>query len=293
MGMRVGELVDQVFNEILVGTYAASYNELADACGPDDQVLTLSLVPNGPAKGGLLALFDELCMVVDVSPQQRQVTVIRGVRGTSRAPHSVGTLVEANPRYWRALVRKAAYDELRSWPKRVYRTEAYRTTLARGGLAIHVQNASQLPVWDVLAVRRTSRHITDQRDFGVSYSSAIDVHSDGDCWVYLDCPTPADAAVTVHLATAWNVGGPWDDLVDLAAVGLDDSQVDALVIGTAWRLVTPREIRRLQTEAQGQSRTPQEVPAGATSQLGFRLKLMRDQRLDEEAERLLERKGHL
>lgn len=292
--MLVGELVDRIENEWLIGTYAASYNQLATAVGPDDLELTLSFTPNGPAAGGLLALYDELCQVVNVVPQSNKVQVIRGVRGTSRAPHGVGTLVEANPRYWRALVRDSAYRELRSWPKELYRTEAFRAPLAERALSIQVQLASQLQVRRVLAVRRTASCAIDSRDFRVTYADALDVNIDGDAWVYLDCPTPRAGNVVVHCATDWKLGSTtWDDLTDLADVGLTDSQADALIIGSTWRLVTGREVRRLQTEAQGQSRTPQEVPVGATSQLGLRLFSLRNERIADEIAQLAWREGHL
>lgn len=309
--MLVGELVDQVFGQYLEGTFASAYNVLtAPVAVTDAPTTTISLQfqTSGPGVGGLIAIDDELMMAVSVSTASsaKEVVVVRGVRGTSVANHAQGALVESNPRFWRSLVRATAYSELQSWPRALYRYEVVRTALGPGQIALHVVPQSQLAVRRVLKVERAGHLPNDNRMFGQSYRTAFNQQINGDCWVYLDGAIPQSQpfttnpaggglGVVVHLATDWDLAGAsnWSDQTDLAEVGLSDSQADVLVLGTCWRLIVGREIRRLQFEAQGQNVTAAQEPAGQNAALGMRLKALRDMRIEDEIAKLLDHESRL
>lgn len=293
--MLVREVVDTVRNEWLEGTYATVYNALDAPLDSTNGSLTLKYNVAGCSPGGLLAIGDELCSIVAVTTNEKRVEVVRGVRGTPRSEHLAGAVVEPNPRYWRALIRTAAYQELWSWPNRIYRRESVRGILAVGDLAVEVRPGSGLAVRLVIDFQRAARHTNDARSFKIAgingHRVAHNVARDGDCWVYLDNPTPWDGlAYVAHVGTDWNTNASsWTDSTDLTDVGLDDSLASLLILGTTWRLIVGREARRLQMEAQGQSRTPGEVPAGSTATLGLRLKALRDEAIEQEAARLSSR----
>lgn len=309
--MLVGEAVDQVFGQYLEGTFASAYNVLAEPVSITEApttTISLQFQTSGPGVGGLIAIDDELMMAVSVSTaaSAKQVTVLRGVRGTSIANHVQGALVESNPRFWRDLVRATAYSELQSWPRALYRYEVVRTALGPGQIALQVIPQSQLAVRRVLKVERAGHLPNDGRTFGQSYRTAFNQQIDGDCWVYFDTAIPqsqpfttnaagGSLGVVVHLGTDWDLGGAhtWTDQTDLAELGLSDSQVDLLVLGTTWRLVVGREIRRLQFEAQGQNVTAAQEPAGQNAALGMRLKALRDMRIEDEIAKLLDYENRL
>ncbi len=73
---------------------------------------------------------------------------------------------------------------------------------------------------------------------------------------------------------------------DLSTTFLPATALDILSIGAAWRLTSPREIRRNFDEVQGDTRRSEEVPPGANLGGARELGRLRLQRINEEVSRL-------
>lgn len=291
----VGDAVDRCFRVYLDQTYERDRNSLANPVDAGDDTITLKYAKAGPAAGGLIAIGRELCAVIDTASNGRDLTVLRGIDGTFADSYDAGRLVEINPRYGRGTIVEEMYWELKSWPDDIYRVARHSITSPRCDTAFEVVDLDAR-IRRVLDVQRPSRASTfgrnDGRGFRIEWRAAYDVSTEGDAWVYLD-ERSVGSAYRVIVGTDWPVTlGDWNENLDLQAdVGMTEGLIDALVGGATWRIVFAKEISRLQLEAQGQARDPQEIPAGALARLGLQLRSLRDGCLDTERARLVGRYG--
>lgn len=288
----VGELVDATLNRWLVGTYRSKTNVLDQDIDDATDTIECKFPPPTVGDGTLIAIDDEL-MEVTRTPQQQTLQVIRGVRGTNAADHTVPATIEINPRYPRLSVRAAMLDEIVSWPETLFAVTAVDMSPTSGTLDLSGQLTGRA-VRRVLAVWRDGTSTSDDRWRPADWTSAKDARGPGTCDIYLDNVQALSTTARnyrVVVGTEFDTTD-FDDGVDLqATVGVPRSAEDVLQLGIAYRLVTGREAKRLYTEAQGESRDATEMGSLDIARFGIQLMQMRDSGIAREAKRLKDRYG--
>ncbi len=275
----VGDVVDRCLNTWLLGTYSAQFNALsADATAADTE-LDMQLPPGEIGTGSLVAVDDELCYVAERDTTNNRLTVVRGVRGTIAATHQSGTPVEVNPRFPRFLIRAAMVEELDGWSPKLYQPKTYTASLTSTGTTIPIEGQiDEVDVFGVIRVRRASIASFDDR---YRRTNGYDVHGDFEGaggTIMLADVVGTTTTFNVTVACGFNtdqIEDFGDDADLIADVGLSRGMVEILELGAAYRVLMGRGSIRLYPEAQGQSRTAQEVggrdiPAFAQALLGLR-----------------------
>lgn len=286
----VAELIEETTNH-LYGTHRSLLNVL-DGAVSDTTTTTFTMEDSVDpiAVGAFLSVDDELVYVRSKNAATKQVTVLRGQRGSTAATHADGALVEVNPRFPRFRVRRALQDEIRSWPDSVFRVAAVNLDTSDGVSGYNLAGVSS-DFYAVLDVQLGPRSASDRVD--VTHPSFYVVR-DADTAIFA---SGAGIVVTGVLPTEARdlrvvVARPFDvstftDATSLEnTVGLDAAQVDIPPLGAAWRLMAARDVKRSFGEGQGEPRRAEEIPPGFAASTATFLKRTRDARLSEEAIRL-------
>lgn len=291
----VGQLIDATLNRWLYGTYRTRTNILnSDILETADNV-PCKYPPVSVGTGSLIAIDDELMEVIGV-PQNNNLPVIRGVRGTAQDVHTAPATIDINPRYPRLSVRAAMLDEIVSWPETMFNVQPFAiTTDPTGGTPSATIDVSTTiapaKVRRVLAVWRQSKRVTDDRWYSVDFNSAKDARAIGTCDIYLSSVDDCTGSYRVIIGTDFVTDIFTDDTDLQAYTGIPRSAEDVLQLGAAWRLVTGHEAKRLYTEQQGESREAAETGTLDLARFGAQLMQMRDAGLAREAGRLKDRYG--
>lgn len=271
----------------LTGTHRGQYNFLAS--GIDDIVtqLTVEDEPGGINSGALLSIDDEIMYVRTATPANKTCTVHRGWLGSTPAAHAENTPIEISPRFPRFIIKNALRDEIRSWGSGIFAIDSFEVVVGVN------QRALDLTFLDgnwyqVLSVFRSARAGLDAdlalRGRTVRHSSGYP----GGAFV-LDAGVPDGTVVTMTVATPF-VLDDWEDTTDLVDdCGLQETMLDIPPIGACWRLLSPREITRLDPGTQGEPRSAAEIQAGMIAATARGYKALRDTRLADETYRLRSR----
>lgn len=210
-------------------------------------------------------------------------TVQRGWNGSAAAAHSDDAIVEVNPLFstWRIFSEINA--EIHSISPRIYQiktvtataTNAYTYNLAADVLdVLHVQynetgGSGDWPVlhrWAFLANQDTS------------------VYASGRTLTFYEKPVPGRTIRVTYAAPLAPLAAIGDTVETTS--GLPASAVDIPSLGAAARLLSSREARRSQIDAQPESRQAADVPPGAAGDAAGRLFAIRDRRIREEESKL-------
>src|SRR5215831_291282 len=288
--MQIGELIDDLLNETLLGTYRAHFNELKNAIGATDVSITTLFPIQGIGDGSYLEMGQELMYVVPggVNVTAQTLAVLRGVRGTTPIAHGPNAGISINPRFARSVILSAMQEEVRSWPISIFRAVQIDTTV--GAYATNIDLAAAVGANDILRTIKVWRR-GDQPDQNrwipiTGWRFERDLFSMGSADLYLAKTYSSGQEFRILVARPFPDPVNWTETTDLTAVFIPQSCADIIKYGSAWRLVTGREVRRNFTEIESEGRNAQEVPPGANLTLGRNLKLMRDGRLAEEITRL-------
>ena len=268
----------------LNGVRRAEITKLTTTVTSDAGSLVLTYSPAGVRTGALLAVDDELVYVWAYNTGTLTATVERGYAGSTAAAHTAGALIEVEPTYPRAHIIRALRDEILSWGSSLYQIAT--TTLAASATTrtISLPAANVIKVLDVwraapsgtTAPRRVAyRFLRDQDTTLYPGGTAIS----------LDAAVDSGTDLFVTYAAPYTIT-TFDSTTSLDAIGLSDNVLDIPPLGAAYRLVTTGEVHRNDTQAHGQSRNAEDVPAFAIARVGTVLKQLRDQRLQEETNRL-------
>jgi hypothetical protein len=289
LGRTLGELV--AATEEHLGKSRHQMNKLADPI-PDGTAGTITVQHEigGLRPGTYFEVDDEVMYVWAVTGQT--VTVERGQLSTVPAVHADNSLVRVNPRFLRVSILRALREEIASWPLSVYAVmqgefdlAVDTTSMDVTGIPPGTHGVRLLKVWrqQTGTVNRPDRwpHVS-----GVMLEPAanVDFYPSGYRLVWPKTYT----ASTYQVA----LGGPFrtapfTTATDLGSIGLTASMVDIPPMGAAARLLLPREISRTDDAAIGRSRLAEEVPPGHTSRTAAELFTWRDNRIEDEARRLL------
>ena len=281
--MIVSELIAET-QHMLYGVHRGNLNFTAQALDDEDTDFSLADDPKGVAQGTLLSVDDELMLVRQASQSSKTVTVKRGWLGTEQVEHTAGSLVEVNPRFPRIEVRRALRDEIRSWGTGMFQviTEFVDITSSTRSVDLSVFDEGW---FHILRATRTARTGSDA-DVAVRFRThtASADHPFGS--LVLEEAPGAAVTLSITVAAPFSVGEFTDDLDLNEDIGLEESMFDIPKIGACWRLLSPREINRLDTTAQDEPRSAADVQAGMIAATARGYKQLRDTRLADESTRL-------
>lgn len=284
--MNVADAVE-ITKRQLQGSHRGQLNFLASAVSSAATSFTFTEELQGLQIGSVLSIGDELVYVRSTTPGTKNATVVRGWLGSTASTHVVDTVVEVNARWPRVEIKRALLDEIRSWGSSLFRVETFSATVGVSGRTIDLSNLESVP-YRVLSVNRSPR-TGETVDLGLRFRQSRESPTYPFGSIVLD--KSPEQAVTVSVSVAMPfVTDRFDDSTDLETdVGLSDSMLDIPPLGAVWRLLSTREVFRLELGTQGEPRSAQEVQAGMTAAVAQRYRDQRDRRLADEAYRLSSR----
>jgi hypothetical protein len=288
--MLIQELIDDLLNETLLGTYRAHFNQLLNPISDTDSVLTVIHPFAGVGDGSYLEIEQELMYVVPkgINQTAKTAVVIRGVRGTTAVPHVANLGVSLNPRFARSVILASMQEEARSWPISMFQVQQIDISLPASVSSIDLATAldSDKIIRTVRVWRRADDPDVNRWIPLNGWRFEKDLFQAGSADLFLAKIYDQGREIRILVALPFDDPAGWTELSPLSDSGIPDSAADVLKYGAAWRLITGREARRLFTEIESEGRNSQEVPAGTNLALGRNLKLVRDGRLAEEISRL-------
>jgi hypothetical protein len=218
--------------------------------------------------------------------------VIRAAGGSTAASHAENARVVVNPVFSRFAVFRELNNELAALSAKglfaartvdlTYQAsiQGYNLTSVTSAekiLEVRAQRSGSDKRWDTVARNR----------WELQRNADTNVFASGFCLQLLD----GDPGRKVRVTYAGVFGALTSEASDPndATVGFPATANDILPMGAAIRLALPREVARNVFEAQGEPRRATEVPPGAQVQSALALKRLYDERVREEANRLMRR----
>lgn len=270
----------------LYGMQQGQFNFLTSTINDSATTLTVDLNTGGIQAGVLIGIDDEIIFVKAVSGQV--ATVSRGWDGSTAASHTAGAIIEVQPRFPRFAVKQALLDEINSWPKSLYQSPV--PIEMAGSTTTRAYNLTSLgDFYDVLDVWRDpytgSTAPVPVLGWKVERKAETSDYASGKALIL---PVALSEAVNLRIT----VSKPFTTTTFTSGtdvnttIGLATSMNDIPPYGAAWRLLAPLEIKRSFTNAQPEPRMAEEVPAGSALRTAAGMKALRDERINEESDRL-------
>lgn len=271
----LGTLAQNVYNR-LVGSFREEVSSLAANINVPVTTLQLSSVPSQMGVGTVLAIDYEMFYVTAWDPGAKIATVVAGYAGTTPAAHVLGTVTVVNPRFPLVACLKGVTDALRAVPVSI--PAVYTTTVSVGNVQ-YLADLTQADARFTVEAYGLLEALIDMPDDGFIYQQVGVVQPVR--WTdYLDARLvkagghlllrlgqgrgmqvlPASMTVTIASPVVVNGAGPTSDLTTLC--GLPDSMADVIELGAWLQLLGDQESKRSDRGNLGESRRPEEVPAG-------------------------------
>ena len=270
----------------LSNTGRPEINKLTNSENSSDASIQFDFALGSIAPGAVVCADLEEMYVFSVSAPS--ATVQRGFAGSPAASHSAGALVEVNPLFsnWRILCEiNAELAALTSPSNGIYAVDTIDidvTTASTYNLDVDVTNVLMVqtntlgPGMDWPRLRR----------WDVLYNQDTGSFGSGVALQLYEVPSPG-RQLRVTYATGFSPLGNLTD--DAESAGLPTTAADIPSIGAAARLLSSREARRSQLDAQPEARQAADVPPSTARSAAAQLFALRDRRIKEEAARLSRR----
>ena len=219
------------------------------------------------------------------------VTIQRGMQGSTANNWVAGSMIEVEPRFSGFQIAEAVRDTIRSLPNNLYAvstaTAEFSTTAQSVTVAAMNDQDHDTPgtgFYHLLSATRTAR---DQEDRLLNLNCTVQRQMDGTYKVIRQ--EKLEKAVTVNLIYAHPFVTTTLSLDTLlgTTVGMPDSMLDIPSLGASARLLLGEESLRLDLHAQGDSRSDVAVAAGDRARYSMILQGQYDRRVSEEARRLM------
>lgn len=291
VGFCFSRIVDMV-----LGTTREQVAQLTASIANNDTTLNLAFA-GVVAPGAILSIDDELIYVWNAVPDSNGLvcTVQRGYRNTTPDAHSALDLVLINPYFSSYEVHQCMRDEIRSWPPQVFQVKTVdlpAVNFVQGydlgainpwimALKCQISPNTTIPEPDSEAWS-TVPFLVDQDANTTSFPSGNSLTITAPGGIYL-------APQTIHFtyAAPFDVDTSFVNATDLVnQVGIDESDLDIVIYGGAWRLVAGMEIRRNLFNAMQTSGDLQQTPPGAILHEADYYKTIRNERLGDAQRRL-------
>jgi len=234
--------------------------------------------------GDFICLGTEIAFVSEIDAGTGTLTVLRGIDGTEDTDTiPAGTIIEVGWRFPTADLFAWVGDEIRSWPVNVY-------VVASEDVAVGVSTRSvDLPLTRFSFPLRArykfgTREWVDipRKTWRIEQGLPTDQFASGNALIV---PSGISGSVIVEYAQRLDTATIAMATV-LDDVGANDTLVDALLYGVAWRAMAPEEGGRADRTSQPEPRQADEVKAGDALRTASAYKALRDMRLSEEIRRL-------
>lgn len=278
-----GALLDRVERQLLSGV-VEERNQLASGVDASATQFVMKYELGGLRAGTVFEIGSELIYIWTATTGTKTLVVQRGYGGTTAASHSADAIAISSPRFPRQQMLDALnqdIDDLSSPSNGLFRVVAQNVTYNGSDRQVDLTSATN--VIDLIDVR--VRYLSDdypfirgvrlQRDLPTSdFASGFALVFDQDCVagtlrVRYKAPFVRASSTSTNLQSTCFI---------------PESMEDILEMGVMTRMMASREIRRNFTEAQGDTRRADEVPAGAVrDSLTNILRLRRDRIIAEKA----------
>lgn len=288
MTATTSDLIERTRFHLMTGMFEAQ-NVLSADITAGATGLTFTYTLGGIQEGAVLACGLELMRVWQVtSATGNAVTVQRGYAGTTAAAHTTAELVTVNPRFSDFHILKALNDDLSALSAHgLYQVKTQVLTF--DGTARAIDLASD--VIDVLEVRYDESGgskrwpLIDQWTLLHDMSTADFPSGKA---LRLDRQPEVNVNIRVHYKAPFTALSALTD--DVTAVsGLHAEALDIPPLGAAAMMASARDIRRTDTQAQGDTKRANEVPAGTPQGAARTLLSQRQLRIGQEQGRLYQR----
>ena len=223
------------------------------------------------------------------------VTIQRGMQGSTANNWVAGSMIEVEPRFSGFQIAEAVRDTIRSLPNNLYAvstaTAEFSTTVQ--SVTVDEMNDQDLDpdvltpgtgFYHLLSATRTARSSEDRL---LNLNCTVQRQMDGTYKVIRQ--EGIEKAITVNLIYAHPFVTTALDLDTVlgTTVGMPDSMTDIPSLGASARLLLGEESLRLDLHSQGDSRSDASVAAGDRARYSMILQGQYDRRVSEEARRLM------
>lgn len=282
--MLASELIEETRRLLFTGQ-REERNKLATSIGTPDTSLTMSYPLQSINRGAKLSIDLEDIYVwgtanLTVSP------VDRGQWGSVAAPHTAGAVAHVNPKFSNWEIFSAINDEIQSLSSPtngLYHVITQELTYNPSVQGYTYASSNLIEIMEVrYAVPGPSNEYPISRDWELARDMS-DEFAGGVALFIRDAFPNRTVLVKGKFSfspMAANMAA------DTLFSNIPTNILDIIPIGAAWRLSTPREIRRNFDEVQGDTRRADEVPPGANLGGARELGRLRQQRINEEVARL-------
>lgn len=281
----VATVLNRASRQMLAGV-VEERNKLAASLTSGDTSVVTTYDLGGLRTGSVFEIGSELFYVWDSNAASKTLTVERGYAGTTAASHSAGAVVTLSPRFPRAQMLDALnadLDDLSSTANGLFRVVTVDLTYNGSDRQINITSSGT--ILELLDVRL--RYLAD--DYPVIHSSRLQTglpttdFASGNTLV-LDEPVMAGTLRVRYKAPFVRATAESSDLT--TDCFLPATCDDIVEMGVVLRLMAGREIKRNFIEAQGDTRRPDEVQAGAVANSIVNIQRLRRERVIAEAGRL-------
>jgi hypothetical protein len=281
----VATILNRASRQMLAGT-VEERNKLATSIDADDTTVVCSYDIGGLRTGTVFEIESEMFYVWDSSPAAKTLTVERGYGGTTAASHTSGAVITVAPRFPRSQMLDAVngeLDDLSSTANGLFRVVTADLTYNGSDRQIDITGSST--IIELLDTRL--RYLAD--DYPVLHSVRLQTglptsdFPSGNTLVF-DEPVMAGTVRVRYKAPFVRASSESSDLT--SACFLPATCDDIIEMGVVLRMMAGREIKRNFTEAQGDTRRADEVPAAAVANSITNIQRLRRDRIIAEAGRL-------
>jgi hypothetical protein len=281
----VATVLNRASRQMLAGV-VEERNKLAASLTSNDTSVVVAYDIGGFRAGSVFEIGSELFYVWDSNPATKTITVERGYSGTTPSSHSSGALLTLSPRFPRAQMLdslNADLDDLSSTTNGLFRVVSL--DLSYNGSDRQVNISSSGTIIQLLDVRL--RYLADDHPVisRVRLQTGLPTSdfASGNTLV-LDEPIMAGTLRVRYKAPFTRATNESSDLT--TDCFLPATCEDIVEMGVVLRMMAGREIKRNFIESQGDTRRPDEVPAGSVTNSVANILRLRRERIIAEAGRL-------
>lgn len=263
-------------------------NTLAGPISNSATNLTFTYDLRGIREGAMLSVGLELMLVMEATDSANTATVMRGINGSTAASHLQGDVVTVNPRFPDFAVLRELNNDLRALSAMgLYQVGTFDRTFDGTVRAFDLG----ADVLDILEVRYQSSGGTERWPLVDRWSVMSDMPTadfPSGRALRVDSRIESYQPLRIRYKKAFGLLTNLTDDVQ-TVTGLWSEAHDIPPLGAAVRLGAARDIRRTDTQAQGDTKRPNEVPAGTPQGAVRTLAAERQVRIAQEQGRLYSR----
>lgn len=251
MSANIGELIDRIYREYLepvddlvpYTTLTSTITNSATQVSFDGKLVTQE-EEDAMDSGNLIEIGSELMRVTDLDTVGNNVTVVRGVRGTTAVEHTEGAEIKIIPTFPRINVFNAVKDQIENLYPTLYAVEVQSISSATGYVALTGGDDSRI----VAPLKAVSQYQT------LASGSETSVQYRGVAMELIDVPTSVTASgkvvqfsgiasgVTVHCTFKKKFGDVTNEASTLSDIGLETEYEPIIMAGAAAQLIAGRDI---------------------------------------------------